>query len=858
MSSLSSAFNTLDVDYSVYQQGQSDRFTKQLANPYMTTLPNHASAALQNSAQGLRSVDPNTRRANIRDVELEKYAMSVDSSQLLLSMSAACRTSAVDKLIGSQNYADPLRCGWIYKKGVPGDQPKVSQGELGTRQGPVGFVDAPDGKWYWDLEEAKKQILKDRCGALTTCKNVGADNYANCAFSLDKGVGVPVDNKGSLLYPSDPLLFGKRLVTSAAGCPPPPAPGSPQYQIARSRDVCTPNTDGSLSRDCMLQQITAAGCKPAGSLYYSLTHYSQPNNYAAGLQNQLAFNQYQQKAITPLMAAAIKDGKTSTQIALNNFKELATEANSVNNSSLNYAARDLCTKRGTMDDYDFCDELIDTTPSPFSLECLQKYVGKQGGQPAGLEFPSDQTLSKWNNLSNWAAVKTTVAQYKIDLKSTDTKVQYAALRNFLGISPQDSTMKQIPAIRGVEDLWFSMGNNTFLGRRITTNGAQFPSIQDTLGPVGGTGMNSLVQYITMANLRPPSSKNIRLRVGTDDGSLWVLNKDINPPAYRNQAVDTEDTFSRHWDQPPTTWDAKTCWKLSPNGPNYIMGYWQQTYGQSHSQIYYSECNRQNFQRIPTEWMTLVQEPDAPHFSWECNKVSPDSTAVAFREFRLPSFFPLNSNGTSIVNTDVFPNLKGGLKFSRGGMSLSPNNFATNSWRTLTIAATIDVAPTSMYRLLQFGNLSIDIFPGPGGNSVNVMFNWSSSTLDTTSAGGIIVKNVGISGPVLFYVNMRSDQDNTYPNRLTCSAAPLANWQSGNASLSRSDPNVRTVTTVGQLPLYNNTDAAPILLGVSPSRNYPSGTTANYTIGWVHMFDYELDTSDVGRDANNSWNRSMGF
>jgi len=850
----------VDMDYSSYQQIQSDKFTKQLANPYMTTLKDaQASAILQNSAQGLQSVDPNTRRANIRDLELEKYAMSVDISQELLNKSQVCKTSGIDNLIGSQNYADKLRCGWVYTKGTPGDQPRISQGVLGTRQGPAGFVDSPQGTWFWNLEDAKKRILADRCGALTTCTNVGANNYANCAFSTDKGIGVPVDNNGNLLYPTDSRLNGTNLVTSPGQCPPPPAPGSPQYDVARSRDVCVPNPDGSLSRNCMLQQITIAGCSTDGNLYRSLASYAQPNNYAAGLQNQLAFNQYQQKAVTPLMAAAIRDGKTSTQIALQNFKELAAEASVVRETSVNYAARDLCTERGIMDDYDFCTELVDTTPSPFTLDCLQKYFGKQGGQPAGLEYPSAKTLSKWNNLTNWGAVKSTVAQYKLDMKSSDSRTQYTALRNFLGISPQQPTMNQISAMDGVEDLWFSMANNTFLGRRITTNGAQFPSIQ-TAGAVGGTELQSRVQYITMTNLRPPSQKTIRLRMETDDGTLWVLNKDINPPPYRNQAVDTEDTFSRYWDQPPTTWNARTCWKLSANGPNYIMGTWQQSYGYSQSQTYYSECSNNNFQRIPSEWMTLVQEPDAPQFSWECNKVSADSTAIAFREFRLPSLFPLNSTGpTSIVNTTVFPKLTGGLKFLRGGIALSPNNFATNSWRTLTIAATIDVVPSiGMYRLLEFGNLTIDIFPGSSASVVNVVFNWNSSTLNTISSGGMIIKDINTSTPILFYVNMLSDVDNRYPNRITCSAAPLSRWQSGSASLSRSDPNVVTLTTTSQSALYNKSDSAPLLLGISSSRNYPSGTTANFTIGWVHMFDYELDSSDVGRDANNAWNRSMGI
>ena len=842
----------VDMDYSSYQQGQADKFTKQLANPYMSTSPN-----LNNSAKALMTVDPNTRRADTRNLELEKYALN--PSKALLSMSQVCKLSDIDSLIGSQNYGDTLRCGWIYTKGNPGDQPTVSKGELGTSAGPVKFVDHPKGKWFWDLEKAKKEILADRCAALTSCTNVGHNNYANCAFSIDRGVGVPVDKNGQLLYPNDAKLRGMNLVTSSGNCPPPPAPGTQAYLLAKSRDVCMPNPDGTLSRDCMLQQITAAGCSTDGSLYYNLINYAQPKNYAAGLQNQHAFNTYQRNAPTSLMAAAIKDGSTTIQAALGNFKKLADEASLVKETSLNYAARDLCTESGIMDDYDFCSELTDTTPSPFALDCLQKYVGKEGGQPAGLEYPSLQTISKWNSLPNWGAVKAKVVQYKRDMNSKNADVQYKALQNFLGIKPQVPTMNQISAINGVEDLWFSMANNTFLGRRITTEGAQFPSIQSTLNPVGGTGLNTLIQYVTMANLRPLSDKNIRLRMETDDGSLWVLNKDINPPAYRNKSVDTGDTFSRYWDQPPTRYDAQTCWNLVANGPNYIMGTWQQSYGYSHSQTYYSDCSTNNFQRIPSEWMTLVQEPDAPHFSWECLPTSANSTSLVFREFRLPSLFPLNSTGpTSIVNTDVFPKLTGGLKFSRGGIAISPNNFATNSWRTLTVAATIDIVPAiGMYRFLEFGNLTIDIFPGSSVNVAKVVFNWNNSSLNTNTSGGIVIEDIKVNIPILFYVNMRSDKDSKYPNRLTCSASPLSRWQSGDGSLSRSDQYVKTLTTTNQAALYNMTDSARLILGVSPNQNYPSNTTANFTIGWVHMFDYELDSSDVGRDAKNAWNRSVG-
>ena len=77
----------------------------------------------------------------------------------------------------SANPSSPLRCGFRYKKSS-GLVPEVAQGAYGTPQGPLmNQVDSPDALgngvvWFWDLQKAKKQLLRDSCASLTTCTSL--------------------------------------------------------------------------------------------------------------------------------------------------------------------------------------------------------------------------------------------------------------------------------------------------------------------------------------------------------------------------------------------------------------------------------------------------------------------------------------------------------------------------------------------------------------------------------------------------------------------------------------------------------------------------------------------------------------
>lgn len=84
------------------------------------------------------------------------------------------------------------------------------------------------GDYYFDIDAAEKKILADRCAKLVDCADVGKPEYKDCAFSTSRGIGIPVNADGTVLYPNDPGLSAPQssLIMSAAKCPPPPAPGS--------------------------------------------------------------------------------------------------------------------------------------------------------------------------------------------------------------------------------------------------------------------------------------------------------------------------------------------------------------------------------------------------------------------------------------------------------------------------------------------------------------------------------------------------------------------------------------------------------------------------------------------------------
>jgi len=838
-------------DHKNFVEAQDFTFTKQLPNAVGTLLPttstNKPKDVLSSARFGLSTWDPNTRQTDINGIDLANYATSIEVSQDLLDADQKCKTTNLDSLINTYNPGDKLRCGWIYEKGTPTDQPKISQGALGTRDGPAGFIsDNPKGTWYWNLDDAKKAIMGDRCSALVNCKNVGAVNYANCAFSKTRGMGVPVDNKGNLMYPREPKLSAPRssLVTTPNKCAPPPAPGSPQYNYARSRDVCMPLESGKLSRDCMLQQLVTAGCNDKGSLYQALLNKATPDNYAQGISGSTMYQRYQSFAKTPFIEGALRDGSVTSQMALANFKALSTEASFKREDVLSYAARDMCLKQGTFDQFDFCLELKDSSSPPFALECLQKEFRNQGGQPAGSVYPSAANkFDLWDTIGSWGNVRQAISDLAAKTRSSQEPVQRMALKQFMGIVRERLPFGQIGFIPGVEILWFNRGNRTFLGRRQLLANGELPEFTRIGGEVANLGLSDNLEFYTVTNLRPTSDIGIRIYMESDDGIAYVLNKTVDGDKTRNRFSDTSDEFIANWDQAPTGYTQKNSWALKADGPNYVMGFWQETGGGAHHQFYYMPLTGGVKQRIPLSWYSQVQEPDAPQFSWQGLKDDRDN--LGFDERRFPSIVGLTINtrrDLQRVPQNAIPNLNAILNLTTYGncFGKSVRNFAMNSWRTITCLFFANRGNTRAGTLFSIGPLTV------GLSGTNLLYNWQGSTLSAGNSKNPIsgIVNDGFT-PHLLYVNMRSDYESKYPNRFTIGCATVADWKSGSVTLGPGNSQVQSFTTQNNRPLYGPGDGFPLNLGNASS-------SANGGVGWIRFFDYELDNKDLLRDCNNDW------
>jgi hypothetical protein len=829
------------MDQSGYIAKQTAIFNQQYPNMVLTGIPTSSTDSpqrrLASAGEALRVWDPETRQSTLRDIDIAQYATSVDANLDLQAESQRCKTTSLDSLLNTQDPTKKLRCGWIYKKGKRGDRPATSEGALGTREKPAGFIQSPDGTWIWNLDEAKMRVLGDKCEAMTSCKDVGSAAFQGCAYSKTRGIGVPVDSQGNLLYPREPKYSAPQnsLVVNPANCPAPPAVGSPQYQLQRSRDVCTPLADGKLSRDCMLQQITAAGCKVDGSLYKALVSQALPNNYAAGLQSLTSFQKYQQLASKPILDSVLRDGSTTVQTALGTFRSLADESTKVGTTALNFAARDLCLNRGAMDEYDFCDDLNSNSIAPFALECLQKAFLRAGGQQSGAMYPSSSNHAEWNGLGRWQTVLDRIQQLKSQTMSKNEGIQRGALKAFMGIAREPYATKQIAKIQGIEVLWFNRGSGTFIGRRIQTGlKADFPRLS-TSGEVDGTSLNDFVEYLALTNLRPPTAQSIRMRLESDDGILYTINKEADGQSTRGKYMDSADSFGANWDQAPTRYDAKTCWNLKANGPNYINGWWQETGGYAHSQVFYSPCNALAWQPLPADWFSLTQEVDAPMLSWQ-------ATDFGFVERRMPSYFELIQNGTQILNTNrtdlPYSNL---LQFTpKTGLASLKKSIAMNAWRTLTLSFIPGSNATSSILLSNGTTFTIRIV------GQDMQFEYMSATLKATHVARNVLVLDGKTAHYL-YINMRSDFDSHYPNRITFAIAPHQSWLNGSIQLGVLGNAVQSFTTAGNQPLFNKTDSMQLLLG---DKNRI--ITAAMQIGFLRIFDYELDNRDILRDIKNDW------
>ena len=361
---------------------------------------------------------------------------------------ASCKGSpGADKftqLSGLAAAKDPssrLGCGWVYNT----TNPNNGDSAYGAVEGP--FNTDTKGTWMWNLDAAKQKFQTSICQPITTCSAIDASVYKGlCGWCSASGKAVPIDpNTKALAYPTPvggPQVQcpSASLITSAANCPAPPAapivpadtrPGSPAALLSPS--TCTPSGNGSLSRDCLLQQTLAAGCSNTGTIYKALSAGSQ-NDYVNILRQTQAYKTYQERATPNLDESSLKSGKLTVTQALNQFTNVQDYTASTANLGLQAASQDLCQSAGSIDNYDFCSELTSSSAGPFTLDCLQKAFLRAGGLTSGASYPSSSNMNTWNASGNWSAVLAAIQKLIANTTSSNAATQIDAMNKVYGVN----------------------------------------------------------------------------------------------------------------------------------------------------------------------------------------------------------------------------------------------------------------------------------------------------------------------------------------------------------------------------------------------------------------------------------------
>ncbi len=781
---------------------------------------------------------------------------SIEASPALLEQQRICKTSSVDELMSSQNPTDKYRCGWIYQPDPTGVAPKISTGYLGSRGGPLQlFGQSPPGQWFWDLDAAKRTMLTDKCAKVTTCEHLASPFFkGDCGWCNTTKKSVILGRDGKPLYPS---MIGQncmpdKITQQREQCPPPPPPGPPKRDAEGniipdppSANVCKQLPNGKIGRDCLVQQLKLGGCGDEGSLAQALKASRDPRDILNQIRPNQAFIVYQERSPAKLKADIMKDGSIAADLALTDFTALYNEAQSTAATGLKAAAQDLCVRAGAIEEFDFCTEVQDSQRPPFGLDCMQKEFRKAGGLPAGIKYPTPNTMADYNSLPNWGTYKEFVRDLARRTKSTDPEIQAIALNEFMGIRREVLGKPKMLAINAYEVYCFQAHANDdalFMGRMYQTGTTGMPIIPDTskIPALAGARDSS---FVILTDLRPSSAQDIQLSfpAGMTNGVSATVNSDRERFWERN--ANAPNDYRR--DFPHNQNDAvnKSCTNLKSGGKNYMKVYFNHSSGPYAAfRMLYKPCNSGGAaMTIPSNWITLSQEFKAPMLSFEVRSrgIRGRQAVIGLHEYRMPEFFIADNSNVFVEDrgTNVGPNNMKYINFESTNSKWEINKLIhPDSWQTMTFCFRLNrpnKANSEAIMAYRIGRLGINSL-----SDGSIQFN-----LPDTS------QKFGARMGKWYVVNITKKSSAGFLNNEIMVA--MYEYDVARSGVSLSEPgSVFRKTYMRNNPL---TPGPPFGI-MSWGADSAGPISAGFSMAWVRLYDYALDSENFKKDVNNSWMR----
>lgn len=481
-----------------------------------------------------------------------------------------------------------IGCAWWYV-----DNPtSPSTGALGRVREPIDTSLSqthPGGRWVWNLEEAAKLEDIKKCKRVRSCDAINADGIrGECGFCHEKGYAVPIDGAGNPKYPeSEEGNCGESVVLKADGCITAQqeianaVTASPDVeyeydengnvvntiteQIIQVSNVCDPDRNGKLSRDCLISLAKSVGMGEGGSIIKMIRGRSSPSNI-----DQYAIRLLTKDLGLSIPDAILGDGTTTRDTASSTYSRIVQGMNVGSTEMVREAAKWLSI--GTTN-FDICG-FRDTDMGPFPIDCLQREFRKAGCQPAGRSAPTEENAGTYNSYS-FGQVKQYFKGIYDRMKTTSNSAQQdAAIMDCLGVS--FSRQIALPCEEtGIEYFVYSNNNNapgTFIGRIVSKSGyiADIENNQPSALAKMMDLVNGKALFVSRSNITSPKTQSIAVRGWHSQQTSFdvLLNNTIiqrKQIQVWNGLVESEWVFSV---QPNTRYQFRTSWMNGPINKNW--------------------------------------------------------------------------------------------------------------------------------------------------------------------------------------------------------------------------------------------------------------------------------------------------
>lgn len=561
----------------------------------------------------------------------------------------------------------------------------------------------------------------------------------------------------------------------------------------------------------------------------TFVNVTKPREENTNISENAIFQEYKERAVIGLDRGALEDRNKTTAFAL---------SNSEHHGKLYTVPRDIYLK-GPVERYDFCTELLDSSLSPFPLQCLQNEFIRQGGQRTGTLYPVEANLAHWNSKKKWLHVKQEIERIILGTLEQRPIVKEQSMQQFYGVG-LGKPAEPIQPQDGVEIFWFTHNIDitmptTFIGRRIRTMVPFLNAKSDE--------PNSLVFFTSLITDKWAQA---RFRVSSLNGFSLYFNSHMTRVYNNKTETNSSELASLHNGGNVTL--VSNPIQLRPD-INRISGYMYYGKGASYYKLEV-ECPEYGpgWKEIPYTQLQLTQEAFAPMVSFEIEK-TPKTWGCDFPlcDKRFGGFKMKWENdgwgGPSLqyrgdsVDQMQFPLRKNYMSFPYGKCAIkSKFSCRLSSFMTLSFLITVRTCP-------KFNTLALPLSI-IGKNGVTLVASHISERECSLNIASVNGSKITKDGPVIqrniptliiLRILKKNDMDPMSIESVQVGAGAVADLQKNPKVLRES--------------------SALVLPGLATNDPYTFKIFSEnmaFDFYWLHMFDYKLEADNLFREARADW------